>query len=84
MFCISLCNHGNDLPLPERFADFGLCIIGSVGIKSVWPAPSAFSWTFDGRYGIHQGNGLLRIVNIGAGVDYGKRDAFAIADKMPF
>ena len=70
--------------MPERFADFGLYIIGSVGIKGIWPASSASSWTFDGRYGIHQGNGLLRIVNNGAGVDYGKRDAFAIADKMPF
>ena len=40
-------------------------------------------WIFDGRYDIHQRNGLLKIVDISSGVNYDKQDAFAEADKIP-
>ena len=53
---------GNDSILPKGFADFGLSIRCSIGIKWVWSWPSDTPWTFDVTYGAYQGKALLRIL----------------------
>lgn len=64
--------------------DFCISVICPDRIQSVWPASSAAARGLDNWDSIHQGNGLLRVVNISLGKDYRQWDAFAIADKVPF
>ena len=84
VLCISFRNFWNDAPCPKWFTNFSFGIISSIRIQGIWPASSAAAWAFDGWDGTHQRNDLLRVVNIGTGMDYRKGDAFAIVDKMPF
>jgi hypothetical protein len=75
---------GDDSPFPQRSSYFRFGIVGAIGIQFVRSAPSSSTRALDGRDGIHQGNGLLGVVFIRSGLDHRERNAFAIADDVPF
>ena len=55
-----------------------------ISIKFIWSSSPSVMEALNGLNSIHQSNGLLRIVDIGSGVNNRKRDAFTIADDMTF
>lgn len=74
----------DDSPFPQRSSYFRFGIVSAIGIQFIRSSPSSSTRALDCRDGIHQGNGLLGVVFIGSGLDHRERDAFAIADDVPF
>jgi hypothetical protein len=81
---MSPCYVWDDSPFPQRSSYFCLGIVSAIGIQLNRSSPSSSTRALDGQDGIHQGNGLLGVVFIRSGLNHRERDAFAIADNVPF
>ena len=61
-----------------------LGILGSVRTQFHWPFAPCTARAFNGRNRIHQWSCQLKVMDIGPGLVYRKRDPLVIADEMPF
>ena len=84
MIDIPLGYFGDDSPFSQWPSYFFLGIVSAIGKQFVRSSPSSSTRALDCRDGIHQGNSLLGVVFVGSGLDHRERDAFTVADDMPF
>ena len=81
---VSFREHGYYFSNSERFSNLSLGIVSRISIKFIWSSSPSAIGSLNGRNSINQSNGLLRIVDIGSGVNHRMRDAFTVADDMHF
>src|SRR5581483_9752624 len=80
----SLGDEGCDAALPQRLADFRFGVVGRVGIDFVGTFSPSAAGLLDRRDGVDQGERLLRIVDVRAGVENRQRRPLAVTHNMPF
>ena len=84
MLATSLSNVGLDPALPQRLPDFGLGVVGRIGIGLIRTFAPATARQLDRGNRIDQRDCLLRVVDVGRGVFQCQGRARAVADNMPF
>ena len=72
-----------DAAVAQGLADFVLGVVGPVGKQFVGTATTAAAGALDGRDCVDQRDGLLRVVDVRAGVLDRQRNSLAIADEVP-
>ena len=60
------------------------CVIAAIPKHAGRPASRSAAFALQGRNGIDQGQGFLRVVSVGASQANCERDAVSITDQMPF
>jgi hypothetical protein len=83
MFRISLGDERPNAALSQRNADFLLGVVSAIGIGGVGTFAASSAGTFDRGNRVDQRNGLLRVVDVRAGMRDRQRRPLAIAHNMP-
>jgi len=81
---IAFGNQGLDAPLSKRPANFRFRIVRLVAECFLRTATASTTRLFDRWDGVDQRDGLLRIMDVRAGVNHGQRRAISIGDQMSF
>ena len=82
MLGVAFSNQRLDTPRAKRLANLRFCIISLVAKDFLRTATASATRLFDRRDGVDQWDGLLRIVDVRAGVDQGQRRALSIGGHM--
>src|SRR6478672_4826883 len=84
VFRVAFGNQRLDATRAKGLANLRFGIVSLVTEHFLGPATASTARLLDGRDGINQRNGLLRIVDVRGSVDQGQRCAFAIGGHVPF
>lgn len=81
---VPLGNQRDNPPSTQRFSDLVLRVVGSIGQDEDRALASSTVWLLDGRHGVHQRDGHLRIVYVRGGVLNGQGYSGRVRDQVTF